>query len=187
DPVPVNTKNAYNAGDVTLSAVNGNPTASGPKLTLMGDKVTSDPTLNGLAPPSGSNLYMLQMYLSHVLPKAPDLSLIWFRSPDSPEHQYGPGSYTYRDALKNQDALLGQLQAALKARGWDKTTDLIVVSDHGHSSVSGDSTLFPLRAITTGAVGDVDATNGWSVSGDVRIADLIKRSQSPSFTGIAIY
>jgi arylsulfatase A-like enzyme len=122
---------------------------------------------------------MMQTYIKYVLPKAPDITLIWFRSPDSPEHNYGPGSPTYHDALKAQDSMLGQLQAAVKAQGWDKTTNIIVVSDHGHSSVSGPLATFPLRAITSGAVGAVDATNGWSVSGDVRLADLMARAGTP--------
>jgi arylsulfatase A-like enzyme len=180
DVLPSTTPFAYAPGQMTLGSVNGNPTASAAKVTLT-DKATSDPTMNAPSPPSASNLYLLQTYLSYVLPKAPDLTLIWFRSPDSPEHNYGPGSFTYHDALQHQDFLLGQLQAALKTRGWDKTTDIIVVSDHGHSSVSGAPALFPLRAITAGAVGAAD-TNGWSVSGDVRLADLLERA---GFTNIA--
>src|SRR5262249_26678166 len=78
----------------------------------------------------------------------------------------------YHDALKAQDYLLGQLQAALKAQGIDGLTNIIVVSDHGHSTVSGPFSLFPLRAVTAGAPGAAD-TNGYSVSGDVRMADLL--------------
>ncbi len=174
DVLPATTPFAYPPGQMTLSAVNGTPTASAARITLA-DKATGDPTAAQPAPPSPANLYLLNTYLTYVLPKAPDLTLIWFRSPDSPEHNYGPGSPTYHDALKNQDFLLGKLQAALKDKGWDKTTDLIVVSDHGHSNVSGNPTLFPLRAIASGAVGAVDA-NGWSASGDVRLADLLTKA-----------
>ncbi|HMC68401.1 MAG TPA: alkaline phosphatase family protein, partial [Mycobacteriales bacterium] len=185
DVLPATTPFAYAPGQMTLGSVNGNPTASAAKITLA-DKATSDPTMNAAAPPSAANLYLLQTYLNYVLPKAPDLTLIWFRSPDSPEHNYGPGSATYHDALKHQDFLLGQLQASLKQKGWDKTTDIIVVSDHGHSSVAGATALFPLRAITTGAVGAVDAVNGWSVSGDVRLADLLSRvgGGTPTFPNV---
>ena len=174
DVLPSTAPLAFAPGQITLGSVNGTPTASPGRITLA-DKATGDPTAAQLAPPSSANLYMLQTYLSYVLPKAPDLTLIWFRSPDSPEHNYGPGSPTYHDALKNQDFLLGQLQAALQSKGWDKTTDIVVVSDHGHSNVSGPLALFPLRAITSGAVGAVDS-NGWSASGDVRLADLLTRA-----------
>ena len=174
DVLPSTTPFAYAPGQITLSSVNGSPTASAARVTLA-DKATGDPTAAQPAPPSAANLYLLQTYLSYVLPKAPDVTLIWFRSPDSPEHNYGPGSPTYHDALKNQDFLLGQLQAALEQKGWDKTTDIIVVSDHGHSNVSGPLALFPLRAIASGAVGAVDG-NGWSASGDVRLADLLSKA-----------
>jgi predicted AlkP superfamily pyrophosphatase or phosphodiesterase len=184
DVLPATTPFAYAPGQMTLGSVNGNPTGRPAKVTL-NDKATGDPTAAQPATPSGANLYLLQTYLNHVLPKAPDLTLVWFRSPDSPEHDQGPGSPTYHDALKNQDFLLGQLQAALKSRGWDKTTDIIVVSDHGHSSVSGAPSLFPLRAITSGAVGATDP-NGWSASGDVRLADLLSRAggATPTFPNV---
>ena len=184
DVLPATTPFAYAPGQLTLSAVNGSPTASVGRVTLS-DKATGDPTAAQPAPPSPANLYLLQTYLTYVLPKAPDVTLIWFRSPDSPQHNYGPGSPTYHDALKNQDFLLGKLQAGLKAQGWDKTTDLVVVSDHGHSSVSGPLATFPLRAITAGAVGAVDS-NGWSVSGDVRLADLLSRvgGGTPTFPNV---
>src|SRR5262249_21399587 len=45
----------------------------------------------------------------------------------------------------------------------------------GHSTVAGSSTLFPLRAIKDGKVGDIDP-NGYSVSGMVRLADLMHRA-----------
>jgi len=94
--------------------------------------------------------------------------------------------------LKSQDARLGELMAALKANGMDKDTNIVVVSDHGHSSVSGPLALYPLRAITpsatapngaavngatsgtsAAAIGAVDNANGFSFSGDVRSADLL--------------
>ncbi|MCU1283064.1 MAG: hypothetical protein JWM53_6610, partial [bacterium] len=185
DVLPSTTAFAYAPGQIALGSVNGTPTASPARVTLL-DKATGDPTAAQSAPPSAANLYLMQTYLTYVLPKAPDLTLIWFRSPDSPEHNYGPGSPTYHDALKSQDFLLGQLQASLKAKGWDNTTDIIVVSDHGHSNVSGPLSLFPLRAIAAGAVGAVDAANGWSASGDVRLADLLARvgGGTPTFPNV---
>jgi arylsulfatase A-like enzyme len=174
DVLPANTPFAYAPGQVTMSAVNGTPTAT-PARAVLADKATGDPTAKQAAPPNNANTYMMETYLTYVLPKAPDLTLIWFRSPDSPEHNHGPGSPTYKDALHNQDFQLGQLQAALKAKGWDKTTDIIIVSDHGHSNVSGPLALFPLRAIASGAVGAKDP-NGWSVSGDVRLADILTKA-----------
>src|SRR5262249_30891998 len=59
----------------------------------------------------------------------------------------------------------------------------IVVSDHGHSNVAGPASLFPLRAVTAGAVGDPDPA-GYSVSGDVRLADLLTRNRVLADDGV---
>lgn len=177
--LPKLTPVAYTAGTVSLAVNNGDPTAFG-SVTKLADTVTSDPRAAQSAY-NAANQYMMDTYCKYILPKKnPDLTMIWFRNPDSTEHNYGPGSAGYVDALKSQDALLGELQAQLKALGQDKDTDIIVVSDHGHSNVAGDATLFPLRGLTgsadgTGAIGGLDP-NGYSVSGEVRTADLMTRA-----------
>ena len=94
--------------------------------------------------------------------------------------------------LHSQDKRLGELIAALRAQGLDSTTNIIVVSDHAHSSVSGPLSLYPLRNIVasttlpngglvngstsgtnTASIGTVATTGGYSFSGDVRSADLL--------------
>ena len=179
--LPALTPIAYPNGEVTLSADNGNPTAGKAKVTLA-DKVSSDPTLGTAELNADANTYMMSAYLNYILPtQKPDLSLIWLRSPDSTEHAYGVGTAAFRDALHTQDALLGQLQAKLKSLGMTDT-NIIVVSDHGHSNVAGDSAYFPLRAITAGQTAGVDAA-GYSVSGDVRTADLMTRAGFKAYDG----
>jgi predicted AlkP superfamily pyrophosphatase or phosphodiesterase len=181
--VPANTVNVpYDGGAVSVDASNGNPTGTtGSRLVTLSDGVTSDPRATLGSPHDAKNEYMMGIYTSYILPKVnPDLSLIWFRNPDSTEHTFGPGSPNYVDALKDQDKLLGQLQAKLVELGLDASTDVIVVSDHGHSLVAGDPNIFPLRGLDTpdggpGAVGAVDP-QGYSVSGDVRTADLLTRA-----------
>lgn len=181
--LPKTTPLAYAPGTVKLASDNGDPTAA--KATVkMADKVTADPTDRTGSPPAPANAYMMSVYLNYILPnRKPDLSLVWFRNPDSTEHPYGPGTANYHDALKQQDILLGQLQSKLKALGLDKTTNVIVMSDHGHSSVSGPSALFPLRSIKAGTPGQVDRDNGYSVSGDVRLADLFTRAGFTAYDG----
>jgi arylsulfatase A-like enzyme len=177
DALPVNTPNAYATGAVSLTGSNGNPTGAAAQQRLV-DGATLDASAVITSPWSGPNSYMMGLFIKYVLPGKPDLTLIWFRIPDSAEHSYGPGSSVYRSGLKNQDDLLGQLQQGLAANGIADQTDIIVVSDHGHSSVSGPVSLFPLRAINNvsagqNTVGDVDNQNGYSVSGDVKLAELI--------------
>lgn len=168
--------------DVTLSATNGDPTAAtGSAFVNLADKVTKDPRSTQGSPYNAANEYMMDVYLNFVLPKKdPDLSLVWFRNPDSTEHNYGPGTPAYTESLRSQDAMLGKLIDKINQLGIKDRTNIIVVSDHGHSTVAGDPAYFPLRGLTgapdgTGAVGAVDAS-GYSVSGDVRTADLLTRA-----------
>ncbi len=178
-PLPRNTQFAYDAGTFsTVTLPDGgpgpNPTAAGAVVRLA-DKVTADPTADAGSPNNNQNKYMMDVFTQVVLPKdKPRLTLVWFRSPDSTEHPYGPGTAQYRDSLRSQDALLGELMDGLRASGMDQSTDIIVVSDHGHTSVSGPLATFPLRSIAGGAADAIDP-NGFSVSGDVRTADLIAR------------
>jgi len=174
---------AFSAGQtLTLAANNGKPTAPiAERQIRLADGATPDPRASAGSAHNAANGYLMGVFLEHVLPKfQPDLSVVWLRNPDSTEHQFGPGSANYQDALRDQDALLGKLQAKLSALGLQEGTDLIVVSDHGHSTVAGDPAIFPLRALTGeadghGAVGGLDA-RGFAVSGEIRSADVLARA-----------
>ena len=202
--LPRNTPSSYAPGTVTLAASNGAPTARMSQLTFalpngLFSRDASDSTQG--APEDAANQYMMKAYTDFILPKKlPDLSLIWFRTPDNTEHAYGPGAPNYRKALASQDARLGELQAGLKAAGLAESTNIIVVSDHAHSNVSGPTNLFPLRAIipatavltpptaaatgvTNATLGAVDAVNGFSFSGDVRSADLLTYAGFKAYDG----
>jgi arylsulfatase A-like enzyme len=172
---------ASGTSTITLAPDNGDPTAAAPTQQLA-DGVTKDPRSTAGSPHNASNAYMMGAYLNYILPQHnPDLTLIWFRTPDSTEHAYGPGSPNFHDGMKAMDALLGQLQAKLAALGLADSTDLIVANDHGHSLVAGDPAYFPLRpingAIGAGTIdtGKVNPVRGVPVSGDVRTADLLTR------------
>ncbi|WP_244851102.1 alkaline phosphatase family protein [Caballeronia sp. SL2Y3] len=201
--VPKNTVFGYSGNDaVTLASSNGDPTARAGYVTFNttaydpAGKLTvaardSADTTQG-APEDAANKYMMSVFTQYILPKKqPMLSLIWFRTPDNVEHGYGPGTSNMKAGLRSQDARLGELIAGLKANNLYETTNIVVVSDHGHSSVSGPLALYPLRAITpsatppsgspvngstsgadAAALGAVNA-NGYSFSGDVRSADLL--------------
>jgi predicted AlkP superfamily pyrophosphatase or phosphodiesterase len=172
----------YPDGTLTLAADNGNPTATtSANIVALTDGVTSDPRSALGSPHNARNEYMMKVYLDYVLPTVdPDLTLIWFRNPDSTEHTFGPGTSDYIDALHDQDMLLGKLLDKVNQLGLAHSTDVVVASDHGHTTVAGDAEVFPLRALTgapdgTGAVGAVDS-HGYSVSGDIRTADWLSRA-----------
>jgi predicted AlkP superfamily pyrophosphatase or phosphodiesterase len=202
--IPTNTTHGYSGADaVTLAGNNGAPTAKAGYITFnttaydAASGVTAIPARDSsdttqAAPEDAANKYMMSVFTQYILPvKKPMLSLIWFRTPDNVEHGYGPGTANMKAGLRSQDARLGELIAGLRANGMDSTTNIVVVSDHGHSSVSGPVGLYPLRAITASAslpngplvngstsgtsaaaLGAISAS-GYSFSGDVRSADLL--------------
>ena len=181
--LPATAANAYRAGDLVLASTNGNPTEFKPPQRLK-DGVSSDPTDGSGSRFKSGVEYMVAAYLSHVLPrKQPRLSVLWLRDPDSTQHSYGIGTANWHDALRATDALVGRIRDRVQELGLLASTDLIVVSDHGHSNVSGALELFPLRAIRDGAAADADA-KGYSVSGMVRLADLLRRAGFVAFDGL---
>lgn len=181
--LPEDAVNEYSAGALTLAKNNGNPTGYGPVATLE-DGVTTDPSIATVSPYDLDNGYLMKTYLTQILPVyKPTLSFVWLRNPDTTEHNYGVGSRPYYDALKNQDHLLGELEDRLKALNMWKDTDVIVVSDHGHSNVSGPLNEYPLRDIQAGRVTNIDKQKGYSVSGDFRPADLLARAGFHAYDG----
>ena len=182
-PLPATTPNAYAKGEIVLTAENGDPTAF-KQLKRLKDGKSADATDISGSPYKAALQYMFDVYVKYVLPKKnPDLSVVWIRDPDTSQHAFGVGSANARDALRSNDLMLGQLRGALKELGLETTTDIIVVSDHAHSNISGSTALFPLRAIQNGEVGPVDPA-GYPVSGLVRIADLMGRAGFSVFDGM---
>lgn len=202
--LPSNTVKGYSGTDaVTLAANNGNPTARAGYVTFNTTAYDPNGTLTLAArdstditqetPENAANKYMMSVFTQYILPaKKPMLSLIWFRTPDNVEHGYGPGTPNALAGLRSQDARLGELITALRANGMDSSTNILVVSDHGHTSVSGPLNLYPLRSITAStttpngglvngstsgtsaaSIGAVATSGGYSFSGDVRSADLL--------------
>lgn len=180
--LPKTTPVAHAAGAIALAADNQDPTAAGPKKVLA-DGVSSDPSDASGTPYETANAYMMNVFLDYVLPvEDPQLSFVWFRNPDSTQHTYGVGTSNAFDALRAQDEQLGLLEQRLAQLGLDSDTDIIVVSDHAHSNVAGSAELFPLRGIENGGAGEIDP-DGYSVSGDVRLADLMTRAGFTAYDG----
>lgn len=99
-----------------------------------------------------------QAYFADVATKAilplfkargkPFVLVYWSRDPDGTQHNQGdslgrlvPGinGPTSLAAIRNADANLAALLAALKAQGLAESTDVIVTSDHGFSTISKES------------------------------------------------
>ena len=180
-PLPAHTANTYDREQLQLREHNSSPTGQGSPISLR-DGVTPDATAGADTPPAAANAWMMKVFLDEVLPRhRPGLSVVWLRNPDTTQHIYGVGSPEFHLALQAQDRLLGELEAKLKVLGMDRDTDLIVVSDHGHSNVAGPRDLFPLRQINDGRVTTVDNDMGYSVSGDIRLADQLSHAGFTAF------
>ncbi|MDB6112165.1 MAG: Type phosphodiesterase/nucleotide pyrophosphatase, partial [Pedosphaera sp.] len=65
----------------------------------------------------------------------PDLSFLWMNEPDLAQHETGPGSERSLTAIHNADDNLARALRALEAKGVRDTTDILVVSDHGFSTI----------------------------------------------------
>jgi arylsulfatase A-like enzyme len=65
----------------------------------------------------------------------PPFSLLWLAEPDYSQHKAGPGAADPLIAIKNCDNALARVLQALKEKNAVDSTDVIVVSDHGFSTV----------------------------------------------------
>jgi hypothetical protein len=139
-------------------------------IATLDDGFTPDPTVDVGASIVDVDRSLVRAWTDVVLPDAtPRLSVLWLRGTARAEEVYGPGSSVATAALTADDALVG----AIRARLDESDGDLFIVSSNGASTVAGPSSLFPARAIAQGRLGAMDA-NGWSVSGDLRFAAMLR-------------
>ncbi len=156
----------------------------------MADGVTTDPSSPASKPSqTGVYEYIVKEFVDYVLPvKQPDLSLIWINEPDASMHTYGVGSRQYLEALAVTDRLVQQIWDKVVELGWENSTDLLVVGDHGASTVSGDLAYFPLRSIEAAAsegkptIGSIRA-DGYAFSGQAMLIEPLKRAGFDAFNG----
>ena len=72
--------------------------------------------------------YLLPVY-------APAVATLWMSDPDSAHHKTGIGSRQSVDSIRLADEQLARVIAHIEKQGMADETDIIVVSDHGHSTV----------------------------------------------------
>lgn len=65
----------------------------------------------------------------------PIYTVLWLAEPDYSQHYHGPGSPTALAAIKSSDRNLGRVLQALRDKDLIDSTDVIVVSDHGFSTI----------------------------------------------------
>jgi len=77
----------------------------------------------------------------------PAYSMLWMSDPDYSQHQMAPGSQMALAALKSVDDRLGTVLLALDTNGLRNDTDVLVISDHGFSTIQqSGNVLAPLSA-----------------------------------------
>ena len=65
----------------------------------------------------------------------PAFSLLWLSDPDLTQHEYAPGSERSVAAVRSSDRNLALVLEALAGKKARETTDVLVVSDHGFSTI----------------------------------------------------
>ena len=99
------------------------------------------------------------------------VSLLWLSEPDKTQHAHAAGSPESNAALLEADRQFGRLMEWLDETGRSAHTDVLVVSDHGHSTVVGTVDVGPWTAETIGEGRVIAAENGGSVLFYVRERD----------------
>jgi arylsulfatase A-like enzyme len=180
--LPRNSVNAYAAGSLTLAKDNGDPTAPIP-IARLKDGQTGDPLDRTGSLSRRGFTYLTDIFVNYILPNMkPDLTIFWSKEPDATSHAYGPGTYNSIDATRMNDEILGRIVSKLRELGWESSTDIIITQDHNHSTVSGDVSYYPLRAIADRAVATPNPL-GYAVSGFVRTAELLTRDGLKAYDG----
>lgn len=65
----------------------------------------------------------------------PALSVLWLSEPDATQHRHGPGAAAALEAIRGSDRNLARVMRELDRRGLRDQTDVMVVSDHGFSTI----------------------------------------------------
>lgn len=88
--------------------------------------------------PSAAKMgHILRIFTEYVLPeRQPAVSMLWLSEPDVSQHAHGVGSPEAIQAISEADRHFGQLLAWLEERSLSSDTNVIVVSDHGYSTIS---------------------------------------------------
>ena len=80
--------------------------------------------------------HAVRIMTEYVLPhRAPAVSLLWSCEPDSSQHVAGVGSSLAERAVSAADRQFGVLLEWLEKTGRASDTDVVVVSDHGYSTI----------------------------------------------------
>lgn len=135
-----------------LNPVSGSGTILHTEFTMPPELHARVVEMNGSPPPAATpngrrNRYAVDSYLKMGLDEfRPDVTFMWFGDPDATGHAHGIGSELTRNALALVDAEIGRIEDTLRSKGLLDRTNLIVTSDHGFSTHTGELRLAALLA-----------------------------------------
>ena len=113
----------------------------------VGDSV--DTVLSVLGPPPAhetpndpQNQRAIDAYLKLCVDDLrPDVTILWLNDPDGTAHANGIGAPLTRKSLTLVDGGIGRIEDGLRARGLLDATNILVTSDHGFSTETGELNL----------------------------------------------
>ena len=111
---------------------------------LPSSRLASLTNLLGVFPKAGLASVERDQWAARCLTEAfwgdplPRYSLLWLSEPDASQHLHGPGSPEALAAIRSCDERLATVLRALDRRGVRNQTDIIVVSDHGFSTIGAN-------------------------------------------------
>jgi len=126
------------------------PVSFGPKvLGVLG------PPPAHATPNDAQNQRAIDAYLKLALDDLrPDVTILWINDPDGTAHANGVGAPLTKSALTLVDGGIGRIEDGLRARGLLDSTNIIVASDHGFSTETGELDLPALVAPFAKKLGD---------------------------------
>ena len=89
-----------------------------------------------MRPNTSRMAHAVRIMTEYILPeRMPAVALIWSSEPDKSQHQAGVGSDLSNAAIREADEEFGFLMKWLERNGRRSETDVIVISDHGYSTI----------------------------------------------------
>ncbi len=80
--------------------------------------------------------HAVRILTEHILPeRQPAVALIWSSEPDKAQHATGVGSEMSDRAIREADTRFGQILEWLETNGRGSDTEVLVISDHGYSTI----------------------------------------------------
>lgn len=124
-----------------------NPELIRPEALAGAVRAASGPSPPEAVPNRARNRWVVDAYRALGAGElAADVTVLWFADPDESAHATGLGSPATVQSLRQVDAEIGRVEEALRARGALARTNIVVASDHGFSTHTGELKLAALVA-----------------------------------------